>query len=103
MNYKLKSYRMDGDRLILTITQSELFGLIKDDIECTDSTQLYSYNGQCVWYKLPKIKKVKVKNDLVQFKLKVTTKSKRIDGGTDLLDFCIQCKNEINSKNKLTQ
>lgn len=102
MKYKLKSHRMDGDRLILTITQSEVFGLIKDDVECIDSIQLYSYNGQCVWYKLPKIKKVKVKNDVVNFKLKVTSKTKRIEGGSDLLDYCIQCKNEILQK-KLNQ
>ena len=81
MKFKLKSHKKENDRLILTIEQSQLFGLNKTEIICTDSNKIYSYNGQSVWFILK-------------------PKFKRIDGGTNLLEFCIECRNKIAAENK---
>lgn len=80
MKYKLKDYKKDGDRIILTIESSELFGLIRNYFDVIDSNKIYSYNGQSVWYILPN--------------------KKRIDGGTHLLEFCNQCKTQISLDEK---
>lgn len=75
MKYKLKHYVKDNDRIILTIQTSQFFGIFKDVIHVIDSNKIYSYNNQTVWFILPN--------------------NKRIDGGTELADFCTQCKHDI--------
>lgn len=75
MKYKLKHYVKDNDRIILTIQTSQFFGILKDEIQVIDSNKVYYYNNQTVWFTLPN--------------------NKRIDGGTELSDFCAQCKHDI--------
>jgi len=66
MKYKLLNYRIEANRLVLTIEKTFL-GFFKKKFECIDSDNTYVNFGITVWYFYPSFKKIEPTSKLMDF------------------------------------